>query len=57
MSKEALEKYDSYIKQAMNTWDKDLSKSFLDKAYGIAETLNILELLLNNIENENIKYD
>lgn len=55
--KEATQKYDSYIKQAMNTADKDVSKSYLDKAYGIAEVMNILELLLINIENENEIYE
>lgn len=57
ITKEALGKYESYIKQAMNTADKDASKSCLDKAYGIAEALNILELLLINIENEHEIYE
>ena len=55
--KEATHKYDSYIKQAMNTRDKDLAKSCLDKAFGIAEALNILELLLSNSENTTTKYE
>ncbi|MDY2584162.1 hypothetical protein [Helicobacter sp.] len=44
-------KYQSYIAQAMNAADKDLSKSFLDKAYGLMEAVNVLEaLLLEHLE-------
>ena len=56
--KEATHKYDGYIRKAMNTQDKDISKSCLDKAFGIAEALNILELLLvENTEAENTQYN
>ena len=42
----------------MNTQDKDISKSCLDKAFGIAEALNILELLLvENTVAENTQYN
>ena len=55
--KEASFKYESYIAKALNAQDKDISKSFLDKAFGIAETLSILENLLEDEqESEPLQY-
>ena len=52
LQKEATDKYDSYLKKAFNSLNANETKIYLDRAYGVAEVLGIMQLLMLEITNK-----